>query len=61
MKNKMTEQEVQDMMVQKISDAIHPVLIPFEEQSWTEQVENRKVIDNISTMVWKEFLEQFKS
>ena len=61
MPRRMTDEEVKNMMEKKISNALYPVLIPVEEQCCQIQEENAKVVNNISKMVWKEFLEQFKS
>lgn len=57
---RMSDQEVEDMMKKKISDAIYPVLIPFEEQSCQIQAENQKKIDELSVNLWREYLKTFE-
>lgn len=52
---RLSEQEVEQMMIPRIVDAIYPVLIPMEQQDCAIQARNHAKMTEIATLVWREF------
>lgn len=50
-----TPEQVEEMMVPKIVEAIYPVLFPMEQQDCRIQAENLAHITNVARATWREF------
>lgn len=52
---RLSEQEVEQMMIPRIVDAIYPVLIPAEQSDCAIQARNHARMTELATWVWREF------
>lgn len=50
-----TPEQVEDMMVPKIVEAIYPILIPLEQQDCAIQARNRARVTEIARQTWRSF------
>lgn len=55
MPRRMTDEQVTEMMVPRIVEAIYPVLIPIEQQDMAIQAANRAKITAIARSAWRQF------
>lgn len=53
-----TEQEVEEMMVPRLVEAVYPVLIPIEQQDCRIQAKNHERVTEIARQVWREFVKR---
>jgi len=55
MPRRYTDEQVEEMMVPRIVDAIYPLLIPIEPQDCAIQERNRTKITEIARQAWRSF------
>lgn len=55
MPRRLTDEQVEEMMVPKIVEAIYPVLIPIEQQDCAIQARNHDRLTKIARSIWREF------
>lgn len=55
MRQKLTDEQVEDLMVPKLVDAIYPVLIPIEQQDCATQARNHVRMTDIARVIWRTF------
>lgn len=48
-------EEVEAIMIPKIVEAIYPVLIPMEQQDCAIQANNRALMTELATGLWRKF------
>lgn len=58
--HRLSAEEVDLLMVDRISDAIRPVLIPLEERDYAVQAENSVILAEIAAMVWEAYTRRVK-
>ncbi len=54
-RQKLTPEEVEQLMVPRLVEAIYPVLIPLEQQDCAIQAANHARMTEIATAVWRQF------
>ncbi len=54
-RQKLTDEQVEEMMLPKIVEAIYPVFIPFEQQDCRIQAENHAKLTAIARNAWRSF------
>lgn len=52
---KITDEEVEAMMVPQVAAAIYPVLFPVEEQDMRSQQRNSDLVNELAKEVWRGF------
>ena len=55
MRKRLTDAEVEAMMVPKLVDAIYPILIPMEEQDCAIQARNHAQMIELAKSLWRSF------
>jgi hypothetical protein len=54
-RKRLSNEEVEALMVPRIIEAIYPVLIPMEQADCAIQARNHARMTEIATRVWREF------
>lgn len=54
-RQKLSPEEVEQVMVPRLVEAIYPVLIPIEQQDCAIQAANHARMTEIATAVWRQF------
>ncbi len=52
---RLTDAQVEEMMVPKLVEAIYPVLIPMEQQDCAIQAKNHERMTEIARLAWRSF------
>lgn len=55
MPRRMTDEQVAEMMIPRLVEAIYPVLIPIEQQDMAIQLANHTKITEIARSAWHQF------
>jgi hypothetical protein len=55
-RQKLSREEVETMMVERIVEAIYPVLIPMEQQDCAIQAKNLAKVTGAARHAWRAFL-----
>ncbi len=50
-----TPEQIEEMMVSKIVEAIYPILIPMEQQDCAIQARNHAKITEVARAAWRSF------
>lgn len=53
---RLSDEEVEAMMVPKIVEAIYPVLIPMEQQDCRIQAKNHERMTDLAVQLWRSFV-----
>lgn len=52
---RLTDAQVEALMVPKIVEAIYPILIPMEEQDCAIQAKNHEQVTHAARLAWRSF------